>query len=45
MIERFNGRIDDIIKTTPFRSTGDLKKTLLTCVGISIDYLLLTIYY
>jgi len=45
MIERFNGRIDDMSKTTRFRLSGDLSKTPLTCVGISIDYSLLTIYY
>lgn len=28
MVERFNGRIADILKTTRFRSSSDLKKTL-----------------
>ena len=28
MVERFNGRIADILKTTHFRSSSDLKKTL-----------------
>jgi len=39
MIERFNSRIDDIIKTTPFRSTGDLRKTPLTCVDEYIKFI------
>ncbi|BCX82950.1 hypothetical protein MIT9_P2541 [Methylomarinovum caldicuralii] len=34
MVERFNGRIAEILKTTPFRSSQDLERTLMQYASV-----------
>ncbi len=34
MVERFNGRIADVLKTHRFNSREDMEQTLLHCVAL-----------